>query len=182
MSPTISIWPLRQPKTSSVFASGATNFATGWPCFVMTTGSPVEDTSSKTFRHRSLNRLAVILFIFTLSHRLRTNRPHCYTVPLCSPGEQKGSLLSAAAEFGLVVVGSATLHQGKLTHGLPDFVSRILGLKSDAENAIQFSRSAPGMTTALVGMGHKEHVAANLKPAQVPPTAAEEWKELFHAK
>ena len=108
--------------------------------------------------------------------------PEAYALLNQGPGEQKGSLLSAAAEFGLVVVGSATLHQGKLTHGLPDFVSRILGLKSDAENAIQFSRSAPGMTTALVGMGHKEHVAANLKPAQVPPTAAEEWKELFHAK
>lgn len=92
---------------------------------------------------------------------------------------QKKSLLAVAADLGIAIVGSATLHQGKLTHNLPDFVGRILGLNSDAENAIQFSRSAPGMTTALVGMGHKEHVAANLKPALVPPTPADEWSKLF---
>ena len=52
-------------------------------------------------------------------------------------------------------------------------------LKSDAENAIQFSRSAPGIATALVGMGHKEHVAANLKVALVPPAAEGKWSQLF---
>jgi aryl-alcohol dehydrogenase-like predicted oxidoreductase len=93
--------------------------------------------------------------------------------------KQKQSLLSAAAQLGVAVVGSATLQQGQLTHGLPDFVSSILGLNSAAENAIQFSRSAPGMTTSLVGMGHKERVAANLKPALVPPTPVEEWHKLF---
>jgi hypothetical protein len=28
-------------------------------------------------------------------------------------------------------------------------------------------------------MGHKEHVIANLKPALVSPTPAEEWNKLF---
>lgn len=91
----------------------------------------------------------------------------------------KQSLLSTAAQLGIAVIGSATLQQGQLTHGLPDFVGSILGLNSDAENAIQFSRSAPGMTTSLVGMGHEERVAANLKPALVPPTPIEEWNKLF---
>jgi aryl-alcohol dehydrogenase-like predicted oxidoreductase len=93
--------------------------------------------------------------------------------------KEKMSLLAAAARLGIAVVGSATLYQGRLTHGLPDFVGRTLGMKSDAESAIQFARSALGLTTALVGMGHIEHVAANLKPAQSPPTPAEEWKKLF---
>jgi aryl-alcohol dehydrogenase-like predicted oxidoreductase len=96
--------------------------------------------------------------------------------------KQKQSLLSAAAQLGVVVIGSATLQQGQLTHGLPDFVGNILGLKSNAENAIQFSRSAPGMTTSLVGMGHKERVAANLKPALVPPAPVEEWNKLFTSR
>jgi aryl-alcohol dehydrogenase-like predicted oxidoreductase len=96
-----------------------------------------------------------------------------------SSRKQKQSLLSTAAQLGVAVVGSATLQQGQLTHGLPDFVGRILGLKSDAENAIQFSRSAPGITTSLVGMGHNERVAANLKPALVPPTPIEDWNKLF---
>jgi len=96
-----------------------------------------------------------------------------------SSRQQKQSLLSTAAQLGIAVIGSATLQQGQLTHGLPDFVGRILGLKSDAENAIQFSRSAPGMTTSLVGMGHKERVAANVRSALVPPTPVEEWNKLF---
>jgi aryl-alcohol dehydrogenase-like predicted oxidoreductase len=93
--------------------------------------------------------------------------------------KQKQSLLSTARQLGIAVVGSATLQQGQLTRGLPGFVGSILGLNCDAENAIQFSRSAPGMTTSLVGMGHKERVAANLKPALVPPTPIEEWNKLF---
>jgi aryl-alcohol dehydrogenase-like predicted oxidoreductase len=99
-----------------------------------------------------------------------------------SSRKQKQSLLSTAAHLGIAVIGSATLQQGQLTHGLPDFVGRILGLNSDAENAIQFSRSAPGITTSLVGMGHKERVAANLKPALVPPTPIEDWNKLFTSR
>jgi aryl-alcohol dehydrogenase-like predicted oxidoreductase len=96
-----------------------------------------------------------------------------------SARKQKQSLLSTAAQLGIAVIGSATLQQGQLTNGLPAFVGSILGLKSDAENAIQFSRSAPGMTTSLVGMGHKERVPANLKPALLPPTPVEDWNRLF---
>jgi len=105
--------------------------------------------------------------------------PEAYGLQNQRLGNRKTSLLSAALECGIAVVGSATLYQGQLTHGLPDPVRKTLGLKSDAENAIQFSRSAPGIAAALVGMGHKEHVAANLKVALVPPTPAEEWSKLF---
>lgn len=94
-------------------------------------------------------------------------------------GEKKLPVLSAASQLGIAVVGSATLYQGQLTHGLPAFIGEILGLKNDAENAIQFSRSAPGMATSLVGMGHREHVAANLKTALVPPAPLEIWSKLF---
>jgi aryl-alcohol dehydrogenase-like predicted oxidoreductase len=52
-------------------------------------------------------------------------------------------------------------------------------MASDAENAIQFSRSAPGLTTALIGMGGKRHVAANLKAAAVPLAPPAEWMKLF---
>ena len=90
--------------------------------------------------------------------------PEAYGLANQSDGHGKMSLLSAASRLGIAVMGSATLYQGQLTHGLPEIVGRILGLKSDAENAIQFSRSAPGLATSLIGMGHREHVAANLRP------------------
>jgi predicted aldo/keto reductase-like oxidoreductase len=90
--------------------------------------------------------------------------------------------LSAASRLSIAVVGSATLYQGRLTHGLPDSIQLKLGMKSDYENAIQFARSAPGLTTSLIGMGHKEHVTANLKPALVPPARLDEWARLFTEK
>jgi predicted aldo/keto reductase-like oxidoreductase len=92
------------------------------------------------------------------------------------------SLFSAASRLGIAIVGSATLYQGNLTRGLPEIVGRVLGLQSDAENAIQFSRSAPGLATALIGMGRKQHVEANLKPALVPPAPHGEWKKLFTSR
>jgi aryl-alcohol dehydrogenase-like predicted oxidoreductase len=93
--------------------------------------------------------------------------------------KEKMSLLSAASRLGITVMGSATLYQAKLTQDLPDFVGRVLGMKTDADNAIQFSRSAPGLTTSLIGMGRTEHVAVNLKPALTNPTPPQEWKKLF---
>jgi aryl-alcohol dehydrogenase-like predicted oxidoreductase len=94
-------------------------------------------------------------------------------------GKEKVSLLSAAARLGIAVMGSATLYQSRLTQGLPDFVGKVLGMKTDADNAIQFSRSAPGLTTSLIGMGRKEHVTVNLKPALTNPAPPQDWKKLF---
>src|SRR3984893_14958336 len=93
--------------------------------------------------------------------------------------KEKMSVLSAAARLGIAVMGSATLYQARLAQGLPDFVGRILGMKKDAENAIQFSRSAPGLASSLIGMGRKEHVTANLEPALTNPTPVQDWKRLF---
>ena len=81
--------------------------------------------------------------------------------------------------LGIAAMGSATLYQARLTRDLPDFVGNVLGMKTDADNAIQFSRSAPGLTTSLIGMGRKEHVAVNLRPALTNPTPLQEWKKLF---
>ena len=89
------------------------------------------------------------------------------------------SVLDAASQLRIGVVGSATLYQGRLSHGLPAFVTQALGMKNDSENAIQFARSAPGITTSLIGMGHREHVAANLKPALLPPAKLDDWRKLF---
>ena len=95
---------------------------------------------------------------------------------------QRMSTIKLAARAGLAVVGSATLHQGQLIRNLPDFVRQGLGMTGDAANAIQFSRSAPGLTTSLVGMGSKAHVLANLEPASHPPTPPEQWAKLFGAR
>jgi aryl-alcohol dehydrogenase-like predicted oxidoreductase len=89
------------------------------------------------------------------------------------------SAMEAARRAGIAVVTSATLFQGQLAEGLPDFVRKRLGMDSDAANAIQFARSAPGVTTALIGMGRKEHVEANVAVARKPLAEQVQWKKLF---
>lgn len=108
--------------------------------------------------------------------------PEAYVLANQTLGKKNVSLLTAAAQLGIAVMGSATLYQGRLTQGLPAFISQTLGMKSDSENAIQFARSAPGLTTSLIGMGHVDHVAANLRPALLPPAKLEEWQKLFSAR
>lgn len=71
-------------------------------------------------------------------------------------------LLEAAGRAGLFVLASASLLQARLLGNIPPVVKETLGLKGDVETALQFARSAPGVTTALVGMGSPEHVEANL--------------------
>jgi aryl-alcohol dehydrogenase-like predicted oxidoreductase len=94
-------------------------------------------------------------------------------------GKKNVSVLTAAARLGIAVMGSATLYQGRLRHGVPESIQQVLGMTSDTENAIQFARSAPGLTTSLIGMGHQKHVATNLRPVLLPPTKHEEWLKLF---
>jgi len=94
-------------------------------------------------------------------------------------GSRQAPLLDAAHELGIAVVASASLLQGRLAGRLPEFVRKSLKTDTDAEAAIQFARSAPGITTALVGMSRREHVEANLRVASKPLAGREEWQSLF---
>lgn len=94
-------------------------------------------------------------------------------------GARQVSVLTAARELGIAVIASASLLQGKLAGRLPEFVRERMDSNTDAKAAIQFARSAPGVTTALVGMSRKEHVEENLKGASKPIAKAEAWESLF---
>ncbi|MGI8908264.1 MAG: aldo/keto reductase [Candidatus Sumerlaeaceae bacterium] len=88
--------------------------------------------------------------------------------------------LEAARSLNVSAVASASLLQAQLTRNLPATVQQaISGLPNDAARALQFSRSAPGVTTALVGMSNIEHVRANLDLASIPPLADDEFLILF---
>lgn len=83
---------------------------------------------------------------------------------------REATLLEAASEAGLVVLASASVLQGRLTRQLPQPVrEKLKGLASDAQRALQFVRSTPGITTALVGMKSPAHVDENAALARVPP-------------
>ena len=63
------------------------------------------------------------------------------------------SVLEAAGWLGVTAVASGSMLQGRLA--------------MNAQAAIQFVRSAPGITTALVGMSRVEHVDENLQLVNV---------------
>jgi aryl-alcohol dehydrogenase-like predicted oxidoreductase len=89
------------------------------------------------------------------------------------------TVMEAAHELGVALVASASLLQGQVAQNLPTFVAEALGLENDAERALQFVRSAPGITTALVGMSRTAHVEANSRLVTVPPAGVEELSKLF---
>jgi aryl-alcohol dehydrogenase-like predicted oxidoreductase len=89
------------------------------------------------------------------------------------------TVMEAASELDITLIASASLLQGQVAKNLPGFVADALGLASDAERALQFVRSSPGITTALVGMSRVEHVKANTRLVSVAPATADDFAKLF---
>jgi aryl-alcohol dehydrogenase-like predicted oxidoreductase len=89
------------------------------------------------------------------------------------------TVMEAAGELGITLIASASLLQGQVARNLPPFVAEALGLEDDSERALQFVRSSPGITTALVGMSRVEHVRANARLVSVPPATVEQFSKLF---
>ncbi len=92
------------------------------------------------------------------------------------------SLLEAARALGVTVMASASILQGKAARDLTPAIREPLGsLASDALTAIQFTRSTPGITTALVGMSRRAHVEENLQLARLEPARPAQYQQLFPA-
>jgi aryl-alcohol dehydrogenase-like predicted oxidoreductase len=105
--------------------------------------------------------------------------PEAYGLPSQVSGHEHIPPLQFLREHGIAGVASASLHQGQLTHDLPDWLAEKIGMSNDSERALQFARSAPGIITALVGMGRPGHVLENIKAAQTAPLTAETFAQLF---
>ena len=78
------------------------------------------------------------------------------------------SLLEVAQKLGFLVFASASLLQGRLAH-----------VGDSPLTALQFTRSCPGLVTALVGMKQPAHVRQNLEIAKIPPLTGEEMRNTF---
>ena len=78
--------------------------------------------------------------------------------------------LDAAGALGLAVIASASIMQAQLTEKLSAALAAAFGgLNTGIQRALQFTRSLPGVTTALVGMRRLEHVRENLALIACPP-------------
>ncbi len=97
-------------------------------------------------------------------------------------GKDTVSTLEAAKRLDVYVMASASVYQGQLTRNLPPvIVEHLPGLTTDAQRSLQFSRSTPGIGTALVGMKSTAHVDENAAVAAVAPIPWEKFKTLFSA-
>jgi aryl-alcohol dehydrogenase-like predicted oxidoreductase len=107
--------------------------------------------------------------------------PEAFTLVNETIDGQPATVAEAALRLGVTVMASGSMLQGRVARDLPDQVRRALGsLSTDAQTAIQFVRSVPGITTALVGMSRSEHVDENLQLVGVEPIGATELDPLFN--
>jgi len=93
---------------------------------------------------------------------------------------QAMTLLEAAQELGIIVLGSSALWGGQLARHLPETIqSAFPQAESGAQAALQYARSMPGLTSAIAGMSTKEHVKENLAVFQWSLAPATKLWSLF---
>jgi aryl-alcohol dehydrogenase-like predicted oxidoreductase len=86
----------------------------------------------------------------------------------------------AARDLGITVVASASLLQARFARDFPDGLAARLGPSlTNAQRALQFTRSMPGVTVALVGMSRRAHVEENLALASMPAADGNLYSGLF---
>jgi predicted aldo/keto reductase-like oxidoreductase len=89
--------------------------------------------------------------------------PEAARTPTQPLGRKLVPLLEAADALGVSVVASAPLMQGRLAAGLPDEVRELFpGCTTDAQRALRFTSSLPGISAVLAGMRRPMHLAENL--------------------
>lgn len=90
------------------------------------------------------------------------------------------TVLDVAKELGITVIASASLLQGGLLRDLSIKSSKVPPcLHTNAQRAIQFARSTPGISSSLVGMREVTHVMENLAISRIPPLTSAEYQHLF---
>jgi len=101
------------------------------------------------------------------------------TVPAHEFEGERRSALAVAHELDLDVFASASLGQGELAGGLPAAVDAELAGDTAAQRAINFARSAPAVTCALVGTSDPDHVAENVAAGTFDPLGARAFDAVF---
>ncbi|WP_050032576.1 aldo/keto reductase [Halorubrum halophilum] len=91
------------------------------------------------------------------------------------------STLEFAHEAGLSVVTSASIGQGDLAveGAIPTDVDATLAGETPAQRALNFARSAPGVTSSLVGASDLDHVRENVAAGTFDPLGASAFDAVF---
>ncbi|MFW6320479.1 MAG: aldo/keto reductase [Halohasta sp.] len=102
-----------------------------------------------------------------------------FTVDAQPTADGPVSALEYVHDSDLSVVTSASIGQGDLAAALPPAVDAELAGDTAAQRAINFARSAPGVTTSLVGMRSVDHVAENVAAGTFDPLGAAAFDAVF---
>ncbi|WP_251344200.1 aldo/keto reductase [Haloplanus halophilus] len=102
-----------------------------------------------------------------------------FTTPAHEFEGERRSALEVAHGLDLDVFTSASLAQGELVEGLPAAVDAELAGDTPAQRALNFARSAPGVTCALVGTSDPDHVAENVAAGTFDPLGARAFDAVF---
>ena len=107
-----------------------------------------------------------------------------FTVAAHEGAEGPQSALMFAQESGLNVFTSASILQGDLAEegSIPEPVAARIEGDTPAQRAINFARSAPGVTASLVGMGSPEHVRENVSAGAFEPLGASAFDAVFESE
>jgi len=90
------------------------------------------------------------------------------------------SSIQAARQLRVYAMASHTLGKGMLATQCVDGVAAMLGdLANDAQRAMQFNRSTPGIGTSLVGISDPAHLEDLLAVARRAPLARGEYLKLY---
>ena len=96
------------------------------------------------------------------------------------PDGQSHAILEELDGTGTAVLASAPLYGGRLVGRLPKEIREALPeTTSDAQACLQFVRSTPGITSAVVGMTDPDHVDDDLALTLQPPSSPERIAELY---
>lgn len=85
------------------------------------------------------------------------------------PGGEVVPALDAARALGVTAIASAPLLQGRLVSSLPPAVAEAFpGMATDAQRALSFVRTLPGVTATVAGMRSVAHTEENLASVRRP--------------
>jgi len=109
--------------------------------------------------------------------------PEAFLAPTQRFNGREMPLLEACLAAGIQVQTSASIMQGRILRQLESqratLADLFSGCTSSAQMALQFTRSCPGVTTALCGMGRKAHVDENAPIMTLPKVATNVLKGMF---
>jgi aryl-alcohol dehydrogenase-like predicted oxidoreductase len=101
--------------------------------------------------------------------------------PVDDPDGRPVSTLEFAHDAGLSVITSASIGQGELAveGAIPDRIDARLSGETPAQRALNFARSAPAVTTALVGTNDPTHLRENVAAGTFDPLGASAFDAVF---